>query len=149
MQLTPVFLPGKSHGQRSMVSYSPWGGKEWGTAGQLPLFTFRRVIIIMQWCFCSSYGLPGIVLVLLMYFISSRNVLLCFNSQQSWCLIEPGPVWGVSQILAHLNLTLQWGNWDVGSLKQFSQGSQYQWQSWDLNPGSLYSESFYSITSLF
>ena len=25
---TPVFLPGKSHGQRSLVGYSPWGGKE-------------------------------------------------------------------------------------------------------------------------
>ena len=22
---TPVFLPGKSHGQRSLVGYSPWG----------------------------------------------------------------------------------------------------------------------------
>ena len=27
-QLTPVFLPGKSHGQRSLVGYSPWGQKE-------------------------------------------------------------------------------------------------------------------------
>ena len=27
-QPTPVFLPGKSHGQRSLVSYSPWGLKE-------------------------------------------------------------------------------------------------------------------------
>ena len=27
-QPTPVFLPGKSHGQRSLVSYSPWGCKE-------------------------------------------------------------------------------------------------------------------------
>jgi len=27
-QPTPVFLPGKSHGQRSMVDYSPWGCKE-------------------------------------------------------------------------------------------------------------------------
>ena len=26
-QLTPVFLPGESHGQRSMVGYSPWGCK--------------------------------------------------------------------------------------------------------------------------
>ena len=26
---TPVFLPGKFHGQRSLVSYSPWGHKEW------------------------------------------------------------------------------------------------------------------------
>ena len=25
---TPVFLPGKSHGQRSLASYSPWGCKE-------------------------------------------------------------------------------------------------------------------------
>ena len=27
-QPTPVFLPGKSHGQRSLVGYSPWGRKE-------------------------------------------------------------------------------------------------------------------------
>ena len=27
-QPTPVFLPGKSHGQRSLVGYSPWGHKE-------------------------------------------------------------------------------------------------------------------------
>ena len=26
-QPTPVFLPGKSHGQRSLVGYSPWGLK--------------------------------------------------------------------------------------------------------------------------
>ena len=25
--LTPVFLPGKFHGQRSLVDYSPWGAK--------------------------------------------------------------------------------------------------------------------------
>ena len=27
-QPTPVFLPGKSHGQRSLVGYCPWGCKE-------------------------------------------------------------------------------------------------------------------------
>ena len=27
-QPTPVFLPGESHGQRSLVGYSPWGRKE-------------------------------------------------------------------------------------------------------------------------
>ena len=27
-QPTPVFLPGKSHGPRSLVGYSPWGHKE-------------------------------------------------------------------------------------------------------------------------
>ena len=28
MQPTPVFLPGKSHGQRSLAGYSLWGRKE-------------------------------------------------------------------------------------------------------------------------
>ena len=27
----PVFLPGKSHGQRSLLGDSPWGHKEWDT----------------------------------------------------------------------------------------------------------------------
>ena len=27
-QPTPVFLPGESHGQRSLVGYNPWGHKE-------------------------------------------------------------------------------------------------------------------------
>ena len=27
-QPTPVFLPGDSHGQRSLAGYSPWGLKE-------------------------------------------------------------------------------------------------------------------------
>ena len=27
---TPIFLPGKSHGQRSPVGYSPWGCKRVG-----------------------------------------------------------------------------------------------------------------------
>ena len=30
---TPVFLPGKSHGQRSLMGYSPWGCKELDTTG--------------------------------------------------------------------------------------------------------------------
>ena len=35
-QSTPVLLPGKSHGQRSLVGYSPWGsqrvGHDWATS---------------------------------------------------------------------------------------------------------------------
>ena len=29
-QLNPVFLPGKSHGQRSLAGYSPWGHSQTG-----------------------------------------------------------------------------------------------------------------------
>ena len=34
-QPTPVFLPGESHGQRSLVGYNPWGCKESDTTEQL------------------------------------------------------------------------------------------------------------------
>ena len=34
-QPTPVLLPGKSHGRRSLVGYSPWGLKESDTTEQL------------------------------------------------------------------------------------------------------------------
>ena len=30
-QPTPVFLPGKSHGRKSLAGYSPWGHKELDT----------------------------------------------------------------------------------------------------------------------
>ena len=32
---TPVLLPGKSHGRRSLVGYSPWGHKESDTTKRL------------------------------------------------------------------------------------------------------------------
>ena len=35
MATTPALLPGKSHGWRSLVSYSPWGSKELDTTEQL------------------------------------------------------------------------------------------------------------------
>ena len=34
-QPTPVFLPGESYGQRSLVDYSPWGCKELDMTEQL------------------------------------------------------------------------------------------------------------------
>ena len=38
-QPTPVFLPGKFHGQRSLTGYSPWGHKESDTTKQLSTHT--------------------------------------------------------------------------------------------------------------
>ena len=45
METHPVFLPGESHGQRSLVGYSPWGRKESDTTERLTLLlllTFER-----------------------------------------------------------------------------------------------------------
>ena len=35
LEATPAFLPGESHGQGSLVGYSPWGCKELNTVEQL------------------------------------------------------------------------------------------------------------------
>ena len=35
MATPPVFLPGESHGQRSLAGYSPWGCQESATTEQL------------------------------------------------------------------------------------------------------------------
>ena len=46
-QSTPVFLPGESHGQGSLVGYSPWDSKESDTTEQLTLLlsgTFQFLI---------------------------------------------------------------------------------------------------------
>ena len=39
---SPVFLPGKSHGQRSLVGYSPWGRKELDMTEQLNFLNFLQ-----------------------------------------------------------------------------------------------------------
>ena len=46
-QPTPVFLPGKFHGLRSLVGYSPWGCKESDTTEQLH---FTSSLSPRPWC---------------------------------------------------------------------------------------------------
>ena len=41
-QPTPVLLPGKSHGWRSMVGYSPWGHRESDTTEQRHVYTNKK-----------------------------------------------------------------------------------------------------------
>ena len=41
-QPTQVFLPGESHGQKSLVGYSPWGAKESDMTEQLSIYTVRE-----------------------------------------------------------------------------------------------------------
>ena len=63
-QPTPVFLPGKSHGQRSLVDYSPWGHKESDTTEWLHfLFPFWLYIYIHITCIIIY-----IILIFLLHF---------------------------------------------------------------------------------
>ena len=43
-QPTPVLLPGKSHGWRSLVGYSPWGRKESDTTDRFPFLSFTHQV---------------------------------------------------------------------------------------------------------
>ena len=40
-----VFLPGESHGQRSLMGYSPWGHKESDSTKQLRMYTSSTELI--------------------------------------------------------------------------------------------------------
>ena len=60
-QSTPVFLPGESHGQRSLVGNSPWGHKELDTAEQLALSHTSLSLLghctnlfFIPWAFCDT-----------------------------------------------------------------------------------------------
>ena len=49
-QLTPLFLPGKSHGQRSLLAYNPRDYKEWDTTEQLRTHTHTDIYIYIIQC---------------------------------------------------------------------------------------------------
>ena len=53
-QPTPVFLPGESHGQRSLVGYSPWGRKESDTTERLTPRFWRQKAGCWQGCALSG-----------------------------------------------------------------------------------------------
>ena len=55
-QLTPVFLPGKSHGQRSLAGCSPWGRKKSDTTERLTFSLSPRSGLrhaaVLSWFLC-------------------------------------------------------------------------------------------------
>ena len=51
MASSPVFLPGKFYGQRSLASYSPWGRKESDTTERLSTHTHTHTHILYKLTF--------------------------------------------------------------------------------------------------
>ena len=52
-QPTPVFLPRKSHGWRSLVGYSPWGHKELDTTERLHSLSLISSVIQLRSTVCN------------------------------------------------------------------------------------------------
>ena len=48
-QPTPVFLPGKSHGWRSLAGYSPWGHKESDTTERLHFREIKHLKTVIRY----------------------------------------------------------------------------------------------------
>ena len=75
-QSTPILLLGKSHGQRSLVGYSPWGCKESDTTERLHFtleciygygYTVHCTVYIVYICLC----IHGIHIYLYMYIVKT------------------------------------------------------------------------------
>ena len=64
---TPVFMPGESHGQRSLEGYSPWRCKESDITEQLTLSLF--FVALFQWVKKELKALFMLLHVNLVYFI--------------------------------------------------------------------------------
>ena len=88
MTATIVFLPGKSHGQRSLVGYNPWGPKESDMTEQLThshcsdgmgcvLCVF--VCICMSWCFTNNLGNFSLHIFLLSYTLHVFSVIYRYS----------------------------------------------------------------------
>ena len=94
-------LPGKSHGQRSLVGYSPWGHKELDTTEQnfLSFFLTRNTgieniycnFLVLKLYVVKTYTLPYVKQIAsgnLLYVTGSSNLVLCDN-------LEGGMGWEV------------------------------------------------------
>ena len=67
---TPVFLPGKSHGQRSLVSYSPWGCKR----VELDLVTKQQ----QKMKLVESYRIPSLFNLFAIVKMRCQHQSFCF-----------------------------------------------------------------------
>ena len=94
MQPTPVFLPGKCHGWRTLVGYSPWGLKESDTTEQLH-FHF----LLTKWTFVGK--LMSLLFTMLSRFVliflpRSKGLLISWLQSPSAVILEPPKIKSVT-----------------------------------------------------
>ena len=78
-QPTPVHLPAKSPGQRSLVGYSPWGHKELYMTEQIPFLSFPLFVLFFL-KFYFIFKLYITVLVLPNIKMNPPQVYMCSPS---------------------------------------------------------------------
>ena len=91
-KLTPGFLPGESHGQRSLAGYSPWGRRELDVTEQLT-HTYNICLFLPDLFYYAKY-LPGSFILLqradfiLFSWLSNVVYLYATFSLCTWLWVE-------------------------------------------------------------
>ena len=62
MATTPVFLPGKSHGRRSLAGYSPWGHKESATTEHIST-NYSSLSLPSVYAACHILGTAAVFII--------------------------------------------------------------------------------------
>ena len=84
---TPVFLPGSSHGQRSLVGYSSWGRKVWDTTERLSTRArhhfpgMHTEVDTINWISSYSLSLYLYFSLLCLFLLERKLVFLLFNQR--------------------------------------------------------------------
>ena len=87
-QPTPVFLPGESHGQRSLVGYGLWGHKESDTSGRLGTHT-----VVASLPSPPTPPIPNRAHPLLFHEVVGRVSLSCCSSRQEQHVCTAPSTW--------------------------------------------------------
>ena len=82
---TPVLLPGESHGQRSLVGYSPWGHKESDTTEPLHFHALGKEMAthssVLAWRVPGTGQPGGLPSMGLHSLCQTLSILHCVNTQ--------------------------------------------------------------------
>ena len=100
-QPTPVSLPGESHGQRSLVGYSPWGhkrvGPDWAT--NIFIFTTSTIHLIsmrirsLSWPNCSWALLSSFSIIHVLQSPVLARILSCWWFSPKSFTLNPSHIW--------------------------------------------------------
>ena len=79
-QPTPVLFPGKPHGWRSLVGYSPWGRKESDTTERLHFTSFIEETILSPLCGIDTFIKHLVTMNMWVYFWAFYSISLVYMS---------------------------------------------------------------------
>ena len=126
-----MFLPGKSHGQRSLAGYSPWGCKESDTTEQITLSLFLNIS-------GSVKPNPTQLCPVLLLFLTQNDTVSCCSKLitysfkiGSWCYCQQYLLFPIKTVVIKLGCTIDSTGKPVKILLQelYPQRFWFNWSS--------------------